>query len=54
VDVFPALFRSPIDNNNLIMATGEAIAHLNYLLNQGRMEKDIDDEGIAWYRTAGS
>jgi glyoxylase-like metal-dependent hydrolase (beta-lactamase superfamily II) len=51
VDVFPVLFRSPIDNNNLIMATGEAIAHLNYLLNQGRMEKDIDDDGIAWYRT---
>ena len=32
VDAFPALFRREINDSNLIMATGEAIAHLNYLL----------------------
>jgi len=50
VDAFPALFRSPIDDRNLIMATGEAIAHLNYLLQQDRLTVDTDDAGVRWYR----
>ena len=49
VDVFPALFRSPIDDGNLIMATGEAIAHLNYLLAEGRLTVDTDAAGVRWY-----
>ncbi|MGH8195275.1 MAG: MBL fold metallo-hydrolase [Woeseiaceae bacterium] len=53
VDVFPVLFRSDIDNNNLIMATGESIAHLNYLLYQGRVESDLDADGTLWYRATG-
>ena len=51
VDAFPALFRSRIDDNNLIMATGEAIAHLNYLLVAGRLSVDTDDAGVRWYRS---
>ncbi len=31
IDTFSALFKSKITESNLIMATGEAIAHLNYL-----------------------
>jgi glyoxylase-like metal-dependent hydrolase (beta-lactamase superfamily II) len=53
VDVFPALFRSPINENNLIMATGESVAHLNYLLNEGRVTVATDADGVNWYR-AGS
>jgi len=49
VDTFPALFKSRIDNKNLIMATGESIAHLNYLLEQGRLTVSQDDEGVNWY-----
>ena len=49
VDVFPALFKSKITDSNLIMATGEAIAHLNYLFYGGELEFDKDDEGIRWY-----
>jgi glyoxylase-like metal-dependent hydrolase (beta-lactamase superfamily II) len=49
VDVFPALFKSPINDNNLIMATGESIAHLNYLLDQGRLSVSADDHGVKWY-----
>jgi len=52
VDAFPALFKSKINNNNLIMATGESIAHLNYLLNTGRMTVERDTQGIDWYSTA--
>jgi glyoxylase-like metal-dependent hydrolase (beta-lactamase superfamily II) len=50
VDVFPALFRSPIDENNLIMATGESVAHLNYLLHDSRLTVATDADGVKWYR----
>jgi len=50
VDVFPALFKSRIDNRNLIMATGESIAHLNYLLAKGRVSVERDARGVDWYR----
>lgn len=51
VDVFPALFNSEIDRNNLIMATGESIAHLNYLVKRGRLESQTRDDGVTWYRS---
>lgn len=50
VDVFPALFRAPVRNSNLIMATGESIAHLNYLMHQGEIERRRDADGIDWYQ----
>jgi glyoxylase-like metal-dependent hydrolase (beta-lactamase superfamily II) len=52
VDAFPALFNSAINSNNLIMATGESVAHLNYLLYQGRVRVETDDNGVKWYRAA--
>ena len=51
VDTFAALFKSKINNNNLIMAAGEAIAHLNYLRNNGRMTIERDDNGVDWHST---
>lgn len=50
IDVFPALFRSRISDGNLIMATGEALAHLNYLLAEGKLAADSDADGVTWYR----
>jgi glyoxylase-like metal-dependent hydrolase (beta-lactamase superfamily II) len=50
MDVFSALFKSPINENNLIMATGESVAHLNYLLDAGRISVESDHEGVKWYR----
>jgi glyoxylase-like metal-dependent hydrolase (beta-lactamase superfamily II) len=50
VDVFPALFKSPITEKNLIMATGEAISHLNYLVERGEMNVSQDRSGVRWYR----
>ena len=50
VDVFPALFRREINDRNLIMATGEAIAHLSYLLNMGEISSTEDSEGVRWYQ----
>jgi len=51
VDVFPALFKSEITDSNLMMATGEAIAHLHYLLFAGEMGMETDEAGVCWYRT---
>ncbi len=51
VDVFEALFRSRISDSNLVMATGEAIAHLNYLLSESRADTWLDDDDIRWYES---
>ena len=34
------------------LATGESIAHLNYLLRRGEATVSVDGEGVAWYRGA--
>jgi len=31
------------------MATGESIAHLNYLLNDGALAAEADDDEVLWY-----
>jgi glyoxylase-like metal-dependent hydrolase (beta-lactamase superfamily II) len=52
VDVFVALFRRPIEEADaglLGMATGEAVACLNYLIERGEAVKDVRN-GVAWYR----
>ncbi len=49
IDVFPALFKGRITKGNLIMATGESLAHLNYLVAAGELQSDIED-GVRWYR----
>jgi glyoxylase-like metal-dependent hydrolase (beta-lactamase superfamily II) len=52
IDTFPALFKSKISGSNLIMATGEAVAHLNYLIEDGELVAEPDDNGVTWYSHA--
>ena len=54
VDVFGALFARDVrsDNNLLGMATGECVAHLNYLVERDELRVEIRDDGAAWYRLA--
>ena len=52
IDTFPVLFKRDIDRNNLIMATGESIAHLNYLLSRGVLQVETDRHGVRWYCSA--
>lgn len=52
VDIFPAIFGRKIGDDVLSMATGEAIAHLNYLLATGAASRSIDADGVAWYEAA--
>ncbi len=50
VDVFPSLYKTAIDDNNRIMATGEAISHLNYLCESGDMMAEQESDHVTWYR----
>ena len=50
VDVFPALFKGRITKSNLIMATGESVAHLNYLVADGHVVAEPDADGVLWYQ----
>jgi len=52
VDVFAELFGRPVgsDPNLLGMATGESLAHLNYLYHREEIVKEVGADGVAWYR----
>ena len=52
VDVFGALFSRRISPDLLGMATGEALAHLNYLVSEQRAVRASDSAGIWWWRSA--
>jgi glyoxylase-like metal-dependent hydrolase (beta-lactamase superfamily II) len=51
IDTFPTLFKSEISENNLLMATGESVAHLNYLVALGEVRSELDSKGIRWYQS---
>lgn len=50
VDVFGALFARAIKAGVLGMATGEAVAHLNYLWHSGRASRELGGDGIWRWR----
>jgi glyoxylase-like metal-dependent hydrolase (beta-lactamase superfamily II) len=53
VDAFPVLFSGPVppaEPSRYALATGEALAYLNYLLFRGDVMVEDDASGVAWYR----
>lgn len=50
VDCFPALFNREISGDNFMLATGETLAHLNYLLGTRQIKRWRDDQGVDWYQ----
>jgi glyoxylase-like metal-dependent hydrolase (beta-lactamase superfamily II) len=53
VDVFGRLFARQIGEKDVGlfgMATGESLACLNHLLHAGKVARDVDAGGVAWYR----
>jgi glyoxylase-like metal-dependent hydrolase (beta-lactamase superfamily II) len=52
VDLFGALFARPIGHDLLNMATGEAIAHLNCLIERGRARRNVGADGVVFYEAA--
>ena len=45
-DLLPTLFSRPLDNHQVMFAMGEAIAHLNHLVQRGEVQAVEDDCGI--------
>jgi glyoxylase-like metal-dependent hydrolase (beta-lactamase superfamily II) len=52
VDAFGVLFRRTMDDAVLGMATGECLAHLNYLVARGEAVRRRDEAGVDWYSAA--
>lgn len=52
-EFFPTLFRRPIVRENIRMATGEALAHLNYLWHRGEVHREKGSDGIVRWTSAG-
>ena len=52
IDVFGVLFRAAIDDTVRSIATGESLAHLNYLIARGEAVRTTDENGVDWYRAA--
>ena len=51
-EVLTTLFRRPLDTHQTFFAMGEAMAHLHYLHEQGRVSRSIDASGVARYTRA--
>ena len=49
VDVFGVLYRRRVPASHQVMATGEAIAHLHYLVGNGDAVAQQDAAGVTWY-----
>ena len=45
-DIFPVLYKRKINESEMVLALGEAVAHLNYLLNYGIIRREVSDEGV--------
>ena len=52
VDTFGVLFGRRVPAGHQVLATGEAISHLNYLLAEGDVVAETDADGVRWYRRA--
>ena len=52
VDIMPALFDRELDAHQLGFALGEALAHLNYLVNQGSLDRSLEADGVYRYARA--
>jgi glyoxylase-like metal-dependent hydrolase (beta-lactamase superfamily II) len=51
-EVFPILFKRKINIGNMVIAVGEAVANLNYLVSSKELVVDIGSDGIARYKQA--
>ena len=46
-EVLEILFRRKLDTSQIFFAMGEAIAHLHYLYNEGRLARTVGADGVA-------
>ncbi len=45
VELLPVLFKRELGGDQLGLAVGECVAHLNYLYQRGRLSRHVDDNG---------
>ena len=45
-EIVPVLFKRELDIHQLTFAMGEAIAHLNYLLRRGKLDRQLCEDGV--------
>ena len=51
-EIVPVLFKRELDIHQLTFAMGEAIAHLNYLLRQGKLRRQLCEDGVLRFSVA--
>ncbi len=52
--VLPHIFRRKLEGPNVVLATGEGMAHLHYLMGRGLIGRELDEAGVYQYRTIGA
>jgi hypothetical protein len=52
MEIVPLLFRRKLDTQQLGFAIGEALAHLHYLVDAGRLTRGERADGVYLFRTA--
>ncbi|WP_153301836.1 MBL fold metallo-hydrolase [Endozoicomonas arenosclerae] len=50
LELIEPLFKRPLKGAEMMMGMGECIAHLNYLINQGRMKRTLES-GVYYYQS---
>lgn len=50
-ELLPVLFARELDPRQMMMALGEAIAHLHLLLHRNRIERELSEDGCYRYRS---
>jgi glyoxylase-like metal-dependent hydrolase (beta-lactamase superfamily II) len=51
-DMVPLIFHRPLDAHQAGFATGEVIAHINYMLSEGRLTKETSADGVMTFKAA--
>jgi glyoxylase-like metal-dependent hydrolase (beta-lactamase superfamily II) len=50
-DLLPVLFKRRLDGRQMMMALGEAIAHLHLLMHRNRIERTLGEDGRYHFRS---
>jgi len=50
-DLLPVLFKRELDPRQMMMALGEAIAHLHLLMYRNRIERTLNEDGLYHFRS---
>lgn len=48
-ELLPVLFKRELDAAQMSMAIGECVAHLNYLHKEGKLQREMDSDGVYYY-----